>query len=507
MSKAAERQAGGNARSALGEGAWMRAGVLVLVFAFAYSATLALMGRTWFFSADAYHGALVPFISLYFVWAGRERLMKIPVRPSVIGGAALFVIGNIILLLGRAGSVIMVELFSMVVIIPAIVLMLLGPRFLMALIVPLGYLVLMVPFLDAVDEIHRPFQDMSAAMGVRLLSLLNIPVFLNGLYLELPGIVLEVAVACSGLNFLLSIIAVSVPLAVFTLNRVWQRAALIASGVLIGVVSNWLRITLIGVWTYMGGKGVHGPLHILQGFFVSVIGFIFLFICAWLLGRFNGGESSGDHASGGPACAPFDAGKLNKALIVLVALLLSVKGYQHFMKVVTTPVKASLADMPSTIGDWRSEQREGKAPFELERADSSVSRSYRNGSGRELILYIGYIEKQTQDREVIDYRLRRVYKNNEPVAVNSIPMNRAVLKSGNESYQTLFWYDIGGRVVSGRYEAKLLTALDGLLRRRTNGAIVMIFSRLADGADRDAAFKDEEDFARGLLPELKRYLP
>lgn len=498
-------------------GAWMQSGIFILVFAFAYSATLTLMVRTWFFSADAYHGVLVPFISLYFVWAGRERLKEIPVRPNIIGGMALFIIGNLILLLGRAGSVIMVELFSVVVIIPAIVLMLLGARFLRALILPLSYLVLMVPFLDAVDEIHRPFQDMSAAMGVRLLSLLNIPVFHNGLYLELPGIVLEVAVACSGLNFLLSIIAVSVPLAVFTLNRVWQRAAIIALAVFIGVVSNWLRITLIGVWTYMGGKGVHGPLHIFQGFFVSVIGFIFLFICAWALGRFNVAEASRE-AAGSPAHAPFDAKKLNSGLIILIALLFAVKGYQHFMKVVPVPIKTSLADVPSTIGGWRSplipvlspEGRGGsmgKAPFELEHADSSVSKIYRNGSGRELILYIGYIEKQTQDREVIDHRLRRVYKNNEQVAVDAIPVNRTVLKSGNEKYQTLFWYDINGRVVSSRYEAKLLTALDGLLRRRTNGAIVMIFSRLGNSADTAAVMKDEEDFARSLMPELKSYLP
>lgn len=499
------------------QGAWMQSGIFILVFAFAYSATLTLMARTWFFSADAYHGVLVPFISLYFVWAGRERLKEIPVRPNILGGVALFVAGNLILLLGRAGSVIMVELFSMVVIIPAVVLMLLGTRFLRALILPLSYLVLMVPFLDAVDEIHRPFQDMSAAMGVRLLSLLHIPVFHNGLYLELPGIVLEVAVACSGLNFLLSIIAVSVPLAVFTLNKVWQRAAIIALAVSIGVVSNWLRITLIGVWTYMGGKGVHGPLHIFQGFFVSVIGFIFLFICAWALGRFNAAEASRE-AAANPAHAPFDAKKLNNGLIILIALLLAVKGYQHFMKVVPMPIKASLADVPSTIGGWRSpptttlspEGRGGSmenAPFELEHADSSVSKIYRNGSGRELILYIGYIEKQTQSMELIDYRLRGLYKKNEQAALGAVPVNRTVLKSGNEKYQTLFWYDINGRIVSSRYKAKLLTAFDGLIRRRTNGAIVMIFSRLGNSADAAAVMKDEEDFARSLMPELKSYLP
>ena len=247
----------------------------------------------------------------------------------------------------------------------------------------------MVPFLDAAGRDSQAFQDMSAAMGVRLLSLLNIPVFHNGLVLT-SGDSARGGCGLQRLESLLSIIAVSVPLAVFTLNRVWQRAAHHRVSRIIGVVSNWLRITLIGVWTYMGGKGVHGPLHIFQGFFVSVIGFIFLFICAWALGRFNVAGASRE-AAGSPAHAPFDARKLNNGLIVLIVLLFAVKGYQHFMKVVPMPIKASLADVPSTLGNWRSESRDENAPFELEHADSSVSKIYRNGSGRELILYIGYI--------------------------------------------------------------------------------------------------------------------
>lgn len=483
--------------------------ILIIVFAFAYSATLALLVRTWLYSADAYHGVLVPFISLYFVWIDRDRLKKIQVKPNIIGGVAFFIIGNLLLLLGRVGSVLMVELFSMTVIIPAIVLLFLGTRFVRALILPLSYLVLMVPFLDAVDEIHMPFQQISATMSVHLLNLLNIPVVLNGLYIELPGVVLEVAVACSGLNFLISIIAVAVPLAVFTFSMAWQRVALIASGVFIGVVSNWFRITLISVWTYIGGKGVHGPLHVLQGFFVSIIGFIFLFICAWAIGRFNGSRNfPNKEAVGGLAYVPFEARRFNNvSLIILILLLFAVKGYQNFMEVIPVPTKANLGDMPSSVGKWYSDQGDEKSPFELEYADSSYSKIYRSSSGRELMLYIGYIEKQRQSRELIDYRLRGLYKGKEQASLGSVLVNKTVFRSGNQYYQTLFWYDIGGRIVSNKYKAKLLTALDGIFRRRTNGAVVMIFSRLGDGVDTDAAFKDEVDFARSLLPELRRYLP
>ena len=55
-------------------------------------------------------------------------------------------------------------------------------------------------------------------------------------------------------------------------------------GVIIGILANGVRVALICVWAYYyGGYNIHGPLHILQGLFVSIVGFIFLFILAWFL--------------------------------------------------------------------------------------------------------------------------------------------------------------------------------------------------------------------------------
>jgi exosortase len=163
----------------------------------------------------------------------------------------------------------------------------LGTRYLMALSLPLAYLILMVPIFDeAIEKIHWPFQIVTAVVSSELLTILGVPLIRNAQYIQLPNITMEVAEVCSGIRYLVSIIAIAVPLAYFTQKGWWRKVVLIISAIVIGIVTNWMRVTFIGIWVYYsGGSNIHGPLHIFQGVFVSVAGFILLFIFAWLLSK------------------------------------------------------------------------------------------------------------------------------------------------------------------------------------------------------------------------------
>lgn len=490
---------------------WPPIAVLATVFVLTYYGTLSLFLRTWAYSADAYHGFLIPFISLYFVWADRERLKKIPIKSNIIGGALLTLAGTFVLLLGNAGSVKVIEMFSIIVIIPGIVLLVFGTRLLKALALPLSYLVLMVPFLDAVDELHRPFQYFSATMGAFLLKLIHIPVLQNGLYLELPNVVLEVAVACSGLNFLFSIIAVAVPLAMFALTRIWQRVFLISAAVLIGVVANWFRVALVGVWTYLGGTAVHGPLHIFQGLFVSVIGFIFLFVCVWAIRKFSAVDGSAKKETDkGPSVSHVNSSKrFNLACGVAVALLLCIKGYTYFHIVEPVPLKAPLGNLPLVMGRWTSSQIDAyNPPFSIENADVSFARKYTSGSERDVGLYVGYFRSQSQGKKLIDYRSRLLHMENEKVALkNSVVINKSMFKDKSHKFIALFWYDLNGRIYAGRYDATIATALDGILSARTSGSIVIVFSEIKEKDREEETFDEMLDFVNTAFPALRNHLP
>ena len=75
-----------------------------------------------------------------------------------------------------------------------------------------------------------------------------------------------------------------------------------------------------------------------------------------------------------------------------------------------------------------------------------------------------------------------------------------------ETWEVLFWYDINARVLSSNLSAKAATIWDALTRRRTNGALVMVY--------RDRALDTEQDpdpelkgFVLDLLPALREHLP
>jgi exosortase len=263
---------------------WIKIGCLVGAFLFAYGRVMPLLLQTW--SRDDYsHGFLVPIIALYLVWVDRERLRTLPIQPNIFGGLILMLTSSLMLMMGNIGGLLVVQELSLVVIIVGLILMILGTRYLMALALPVTYLILMVPILDEViDKIHWPFQIFSARMGSTLLKIFDIPFLLRSNYFELPRMTLEVAEECSGVRYLISIIAIGIPLAYFTQRGWWRKVTLVMTAVIIGILSNGVRVAFVVLCAYYYGKNnIQGPLHIFQGVFVSIVGFIFLFISAWIL--------------------------------------------------------------------------------------------------------------------------------------------------------------------------------------------------------------------------------
>ena len=113
---------------------------------------------------------------------------------------------------------------------------------------------------------------------MKILQLVGVPAYHEGVTLHLPTITLEVARACSGVNYLIAVLALGLPLGYLYLPSLPRRAILIVSAVIIAAVSNSLRVALIGMLAYWEiGSPLHGPFHVLHGLFVSGIGYVVLF--------------------------------------------------------------------------------------------------------------------------------------------------------------------------------------------------------------------------------------
>ena len=181
----------------------------------------------------------------------------------------------------------------------------LGSRFLAFLRFPLSYLVVHAAKpRRAVLVWNWQFQLITARMGVFFLQLWGIPAQLNQNQIILPNIILNVASSCSGARYLISILAVALPVGYLVLRRLKYRIALVVLALTIGITANWMRVVFIGLWAYSGGKVVHGPFHVFQALSVAWVAFAGLFAAAWALSRMESQGSPSGSSQGTEGAQP-----------------------------------------------------------------------------------------------------------------------------------------------------------------------------------------------------------
>ncbi|HDL19913.1 MAG TPA: EpsI family protein [Nitrospirae bacterium] len=485
---------------------------------FLYGEALSALVRQWWTNDMYSYGFLIPFISLYMVWIRREDILNIRPSPGYVPGAAMLFISLSMLLAGHAGGIIVLEELSLPITIAGVVVLLFGIHSLRFLWLPIAYLLFMIPVWGVLtDFLHPPFQNFAAATGTRLLDMIGIPVYRDGIFVELPNITLKVARECSGVNYLLAVVALGIPMAYLFLRSRTRRIILLCSSVIIAIAANGLRVALIGAFSYYGiGDNIHGPFHMLQGLFVSVIGYAALFAGVWIL---SGGPSESSHTSVEDGSKSFVRPHVptRKSLIFLsvfiVILSILLGSYIYFYKPSPVPLKQDLRWFPYEIGNWTGTDSEPDYEvFKTLGADRILTRTYRTDAGRRIKLYIGYYERQEQGKELVDYRTDWLYDGASPVRITAgtskvIEVNRLIKPEGEINRLILFWYDLNGRVVTGKYRAKAYTTWDSLTRGRTNGAIIIVSSDIYNKAGTEEAQRYTEKFIKDILPVLPAYIP
>lgn len=497
------------------------AGVLLAgVFIFFYAKTFSMLANAWLHNSNYSHGVLVPVISLYLIWLRKEMLLEAGAAPNYLLGLPLTAAGVFMALLGQAGSVAVVQELSIVVSITGLVLLILGTGVLKILWFPIAYLLFMLRFWETFTEgLHLPFQVFSCAVATRLIQAIGVPAFGDYIYIELPNKTLEVARECSGVNYFISVIAIGVPLAYVTLKS-WPRRLILAVCVLVtALLANSIRVAFISTLVYYDVSGdLHGPYHMLQAMFVAVLGFFVLFTGAWALSKFPYRKPP-DGLPSGPGSTMARPGLKGRRLwppAVIAAVILAAAGsYTNLYSPPPIPLKKDLKEFPYEIGRWKGSQ---SAPdFTVYRAngvDHELSRTYSRGDGNAIKLYIGYYERQDQSKELVNYQTAFLHAGSSeavlPGGHGPLRVNKLMKSERGSNRFILFWYDLNGRIITGRVAAKAYTALDALFKRRTNGAVVIVYKDIPgeQAPPEEALIGDEYgEFIKYLSQTLGDFLP
>lgn len=147
---------------------------------------------------------------------------------------------------------------------------------------PLIFLYFLVPFGEAINP---ALQDVTAYLTVILLNISSIPVYREGLYLHTAFGLFEVAVACSGLNFLIASLSLACLYAYITYSKLYKQISFVVLTVVVSIIANSLRaFLLIFVAKVSDFKLGFGTDHYYYGWLVF---FLVIYLMFWLGNRFT----------------------------------------------------------------------------------------------------------------------------------------------------------------------------------------------------------------------------
>lgn len=477
--------------------------VVILAFFYCYFDVFRTLVRQWI-TDDAYsYGVLIPPIAAYMAvrsWKARPVVL----RAAPIGGAALVLGGIAVLAIGRSFGVVDIQEISLLPAIAGLVLAFGGYGALRRLWLPIAYLSLMMPVWGIVtDRLHLPFQLLSASLAAKLLHFSGVPVLHRGTFLDLPNITLEVARLCSGVNYLIGVVALSVPAAYLVFDDHLRRVLLLTTALTIAILANAVRVALIGDLLYYGiTTHVHGPGHILQGLAVAVVGYVALLAAILSLMRWRRRPEPGAAV---PSSAPIVASDPSPGARPYVSWALLVPALLLVFGGVTAPsttdvrpqLREVMQQLPQSIGSWRAARN-------VQINDSDVpSRTYVDPSGNAVEVYLGsVIGSATEGGATIivdgfsggakPFTLR-----SDPGPTTQINESRGTLHSRPVS--VLFWYDVNGRVVADGLTAKLRTLWQHVTGQGRAPFTIILAASAAGAQDEQAVVPRLSSFARELM--------
>ena len=195
------------------------------------------MARQWWDASTYNHILLVPPILAWLVRMRWPELAKLAPRTWWPGLAWLGV-GLFAWLAGTMAGIYLVSQLGAVLLLQAAVAVLLGPRVVAGLLFPLAYMLFLVPF---GDEIVPALQAITAEMAVALTHASGVPAQIDGVFIDTPAGLFEVAEACSGVKFLVAMVALGALVAHLCFASWKRRAVFMAAAVLVPVLANGVR--------------------------------------------------------------------------------------------------------------------------------------------------------------------------------------------------------------------------------------------------------------------------
>ena len=438
------------------------------------------MASQWWNASTYNHVLLVPPILVWLVmqrWPDLQRLAPSAWWPGLI----LFSLALLLWVLGCFAGFSLIRQAGAVALVGAATLAIFGPRVSAGLAFPLAYLVFLVPF---GDELVPALQKITAELTIALTHLSGIPATVDGVFIDTPAGLFEVAEACSGIKFLIAMVALGALIGNVCFVSWRRRIAFMLVCVVVPVLANAVRAWgTIFAAQYVGAARAGGIDHLIYGWFFFAIVIALVLGLSW---RFF------DR----PATAPLiDLGALERSPLLarlgqsqwplprvaatMAAMVLAAQAWAFAADRVEASLPARI-DLPAVAGwhrvDYRPslwwEPRAGGASHRL------LGR-YADGQGHTVDVFFALYSGQSEGREAGGFGQGALMPDSgwawqgDGPAISEGRSER-LLGSGRYQRLAVTWYRTGDLLTGSNMRLKVANIVDRLfLRERTTMTLIV----------------------------------
>jgi exosortase A len=436
------------------------------------------MAMIWWDSSTFNHCLLILPILWWLVNQRKSLLAKL--TPQVWSLPLLYVAaGAGGWLLGDAAGLAVARQLGLLMMLQGSVAVILGRNITMGLLFPIFYMFFLLPF---GEEFVPLLQTLTAKMCMVFLGWSGIPAHIDGIFISTPNGYFKVAEACSGVKFLVAMVAYGALVSNVCFRRWPRRFAFMMACVIVPIIANGIRaFGTIYIAQHSSVEFASGFDHVFYGWIFFGLVIAMVMAVSW---RFF------DRKANAPAFDPAHLQKpvresltKKKAMALLVAIIAAPILWTQIAAARPSPVPSQIR-MPAVPG-WQVVSYTPRYAWEPHFAGAShhLLGRYRNTGGQEVDLYIAVYDRQTEGRELIGFGQGSVGPESDWAwtADVSAPANgkaERITAPGPVAREVVSFYRVNGVTSGSKLQIKLAAMLARLFGGNQQATAIIVSAEL-----------------------------
>ncbi len=458
-------------------------GLVWAIIALLFWRDIVTIASIWWNSSTFNHCLLIVPILIWLVMKRREQVLQL--SPQSWWPGLLYIgAGSFGWLLGDAAGVDLARQLGVVMMLQGAVITVMGPNVSRGLLFPLFFAFFLVPI---GDELVPILQTFTAEMCMILLAWVGIPAYIDGIFISTPTGYFKVAEACSGIEFLIAMIAYGALVSNICFKSWKRRILFMLLCIVTPVVANGIRAWgTIYIAHHTGIEFAAGFDHIFYGWIFFALVLVLVMAVGW-----RWFDKHIDEPEFDPNIIPKNTSqKLDRKFAVAAIIMVMALPFIWSTAIAakSSPVPAKLI-LPEIQG-WQ--KIEYQPYFEwhpyFSGSNYNVGQRYRSADGKIVDMAIIVYDRQEQGRELIGFGQGTIGPDSEwawtaNIAAPEGAKGERITAPGPVARDVYSFYRINGVTTGSSVKVKFTTMLSKLLGQDQQSAAILISTEHDSGVD------------------------